>query len=184
MMATGAHFPSITAWKVSNTLGSFSFLRSNSSLVCFGLLIFSGKGRRSSSASRDHFQCLLLESFVFRHCSHLIRSTSSLECNLVVVLPIWAMPCPSSGFFVMTKSVCRHKIVRGGKLQKSESSLICVVTAEGSTNVLPVLHKHPRPLLHQCFNDTDYYLIQKTNKQTKCVHPPTAICFLRRPRHV
>ena len=81
MMVRGANLPPIKAWKVSNTLESFSFLRSNSSLVCFGLLIFSGKGRRSSSASRDHFQCLLLESFVFRHCSHLIRSTSSLECN-------------------------------------------------------------------------------------------------------
>ena len=141
-------------WKVSNTLGSFSFLRSNSSLVCFGLLIFSGKGRRSSSASRDHFQCLLLENFVFWLCSLLIGRASSLECNLVVVLPIWAMPCPSSGFFVMTKSVCRHKIVRGGKLQKSESSLISVVIAEGSTvlllqkKCLANFDKHPCPLLN------------------------------------
>ena len=38
----------------------------------------------------------------------------------------------------MTKSVCLHKIVKGGKLQKSESSLICVIKAEGSTNALPV----------------------------------------------
>ena len=77
----GANFLPITAWKVSNTLGSFSFLRSNSSLVCFGLLIFSGKDRRSSSASRDHFQCLLLESFEFWLCSLLIGSASSPECN-------------------------------------------------------------------------------------------------------
>ena len=34
----------------------------------------------------------------------------------------------------MTKSVRQHKIVKDGKLQKSESSLICVVIAEGSTN--------------------------------------------------
>ena len=39
MMVRGANFPPIIAWKVSNTLGSFSFLRSNLSLVCFGLLI-------------------------------------------------------------------------------------------------------------------------------------------------
>ena len=38
----------------------------------------------------------------------------------------------------MTKSLRQHKIVKGGKLQKSESSLICVIIAEGSTNVLPV----------------------------------------------
>ena len=35
-------------------------------------------------------------------------------------------------------SVRQHKIIKGGKLQKSESSLICVVLAEGSTNALPV----------------------------------------------
>ena len=38
----------------------------------------------------------------------------------------------------MTKSVCQRKIVKGVKLQKSESSIICVVIAEGSTNALPV----------------------------------------------
>ena len=39
MMLRGANFLPITAWKVSNTLGSFSFSRSDLSLVCFGLLI-------------------------------------------------------------------------------------------------------------------------------------------------
>ena len=48
------------------------------------------------------------------------------------------MPGPSSGCFVMTKSVRQHKIVKSGKLQKSESSLICVIISEGSTNALPV----------------------------------------------
>ena len=38
----------------------------------------------------------------------------------------------------MTKSVCQHKIVKSGKLQKSESSLICVLIAEGSENALQV----------------------------------------------
>ena len=58
--------------------------------------------------------------------------------NLIVVLSIWAMSGPSSGCFVMTKSVRQHKIVKGGKLQKSEFSLICIVIAEGSTKALPV----------------------------------------------
>ena len=52
MMVRGANLLPIIAWKVSNMLGSFSFLRSNLSLVCFGLLIFSSEGGRSSSASR------------------------------------------------------------------------------------------------------------------------------------
>ena len=42
---------------------------------------FSGEGGRSSSSSRDHFQCLLLENFVFWHCWLEIGSFSSLECN-------------------------------------------------------------------------------------------------------
>ena len=37
MMVRGANFPPIIAWKVSNTLGSFRFSRSNLSLVCFWL---------------------------------------------------------------------------------------------------------------------------------------------------
>ena len=41
----------------------------------------SGESGRSSSASRGHFQCLLLENFVFWHCSLLIGNTSSLVCN-------------------------------------------------------------------------------------------------------
>ena len=40
MMVRGANLPPTIAWKVSNTLGSLSFSRSNLSLVCFGLLIF------------------------------------------------------------------------------------------------------------------------------------------------
>ena len=40
MMVGGASLPPILVWKVSNTLGSFSFSRSNLSLVSFVLLIF------------------------------------------------------------------------------------------------------------------------------------------------
>ena len=82
MMVRDANLSPILAWKVSDTLGSFSFSSSNLSLVCFGLLIFfSGEGGRSSSASRDHFQCLLLENFVFWQCKLLIGSASLLDCN-------------------------------------------------------------------------------------------------------
>ena len=38
----------------------------------------------------------------------------------------------------MIKCVHQHKIVKGGKLQKSESPFICVIIAEGSTNALPI----------------------------------------------
>ena len=83
MMVRDANLPPILAWKVSDTLGSFSFSSSNLSLACFALLInfFSGEGGRSSSASRDHFQCLLLENFVFWQCKLLIGSASLLDCN-------------------------------------------------------------------------------------------------------
>ena len=133
MVLRGANFPPIISWKISNTLGSFSFSGSNLSVVCFGLLkLFRRRYRRSSSASRGHFQCLLLKNFVFWQCSLLIESASSLERNQsgcgVVLL---AMPGPSSECFVMP-------IVKGGKQQKSESFLICVIIAEGSTNALPV----------------------------------------------
>ena len=115
MMVEGAKFPPIIAWKVSNTMGSFSFSRSNLSLVCFGLLTLFRRRWNAASTSRDRFQCLLLENFVFWQCSLLIGSAFSLEynqsgCGVV----IWAMPGPSSGCFVMTKSVCQHKIVKGG----------------------------------------------------------------------
>ena len=62
---------------------------------------FSGKGRRSSSASHDHFQWLLLKNFMFWRCLLLIGSTSSLECNqpgcdvvhLGYAMSIFWMPC-------------------------------------------------------------------------------------------
>ena len=83
----------------------------------------SDEGGRSLSPGRGHFQCLLLNNVVFCLYSLLIGSASSLECN----------QC-----FVMTKSVHQHKIIKGGKLQKSESSNIYIVIAEGFTNALPV----------------------------------------------
>ena len=102
-----------------------------------------------SSASCGHFQCLLQEDFVFSHCSFLIGSASSLECNQsgcgVVHL---GDARPSFGYFVVTKSVRQHKIGKGDKLQKSESSLICVIIAEGSTHALPVFTSVLAHFLH------------------------------------
>ena len=43
--------------------------------------------------------------------------------NLEGFQHIGLFPGPSSGCFMMTKSVRQHKIVKGGKLQESESSL-------------------------------------------------------------
>ena len=33
--------------------------------------------------------------------------------NLVVVVPILAVPCPSSGWFVRAKGVCQYQVVKG-----------------------------------------------------------------------
>ena len=140
-MVRGANLPPIIAWKVSNTLGSFSFSRSNLSLVCFGLLLFFCQAK----AEGYHQQVMITFNVCSwkTSCSGNVHSWSEAlphqnVINLVVVSSIWAMPCPSSGCFVMTKSVRQHKILKGGKLQKSESFLICVIIAEGSTNALPV----------------------------------------------
>ena len=38
----------------------------------------------------------------------------------------------------MPRPVHQHNTVKGGKLQEPESSLICVVIAEGSADALPV----------------------------------------------
>ena len=46
MKVRGANLPLIIAWKVSNTLGSFSFSRSNLSHVCFSLLVFFRRRRK------------------------------------------------------------------------------------------------------------------------------------------
>ena len=118
MMVRGANLPPIIAWKLSNTLGSFSFSRSNLSLVCFGLLIFVfcffGQAK-----VEGHHQQVVITSIVCSwktSCSGNVHSWSEglphkNVINLVVVLSIWAMPCPSSGCFVMTKCVRRHKVV-------------------------------------------------------------------------
>ena len=61
----------------------------------------------------------------------------------------------------MTKSVRQHKVVKGGKQQKSESSLICVINAEEYTNALPVSTSIPA---HFCIPVSLY---NNNNKNSK-----------------
>ena len=134
------------------------------SRVCFGLLIFfSGEGGRSSSASRGRSQCLLLENFVFWQCSVLIGRAFSLKRNQSYC-GVGHLGYARS-IFVMTKSVRQHKITEGGKLQGSESSLICFVIVEGSTNALPVSTNIPA---HFCIPVSLYqYYVSKTYKSSR-----------------
>ena len=81
MMVRGANFLPIIAWKVSNTLGSFSFSMSNLSLLCFGLLIlFRWRWKVIISKSWSLPMCAP-GNFVFWQCSLLVRSAALLECN-------------------------------------------------------------------------------------------------------
>ena len=70
----------------------------------------------------------------------------------------------------MTKSVRQHKVVKSGKLKKFESSLICVIIAEGSTNALPVsmsipahfcipVSLHNKNVLLRCLNNDILQLV-------------------------
>ena len=102
--------------------------------VCLFLFLSHGQGRLMMCfLIWQKLYCWLFFFFFF----FFLFFFGTLSFQLVVVLSIWAMPCPSSGCFVMTKCVCQHKVVKGGKLQKSESSLICVIIAKGPTNALP-----------------------------------------------
>ena len=79
-----ANFPPITAWKVSNALGSFSFSRSSLSLVCFGLLIlFRRRWKIIISKSWSFPMSAPGEKFVFWQCSLLIGSASSPDSSLI-----------------------------------------------------------------------------------------------------
>ena len=72
----------------------------------------------------------------------------------------------------MTKCIRQDKILKGGKLKKSESSLICVIIAEGSTDALPVstgilahfcipVSLHKKNVLFRCLiNDILYLVIE------------------------
>ena len=90
----GMYVP-IRAWKISNTLGSFSFLRSNFSLVL---------ANSFQAKVACHHQQVMVTSNVCSwktSCSGNVHSWSEAlphqnVINLVVVLSIWAMPCPSS----------------------------------------------------------------------------------------
>ena len=73
MLVRGANFLPTIAWKVSNKLGSFSFSRSNLSLVCFGLLIFF-----QAKAEGPHQQVVITSNVCFWKtlCSGTVHSCS------------------------------------------------------------------------------------------------------------
>ena len=81
MMVRGANFPPIIAWGFP-THWDLSAFRGQTWVLCvWACWFFSGEGGRLSSAIHDHFQCLLLENFMFWHCSLLVGRVSSLQCN-------------------------------------------------------------------------------------------------------
>ena len=126
MMVRGANFPPIIAWKVSNTLRSVSFSRLNLSLVCFGLQIL--LRRRWKIIICKSWSLPMSAPGKLRVLAMFTpdRISSSLECN-------------QSGCGVVHLGYARSiSWMLCCKLQRSESSLICVVIAEGSTNALPV----------------------------------------------
>ena len=65
-----------------------------------------------------------------------------------MVLSVWAVLNPSSGCFVMTKSVCQHKVIKGGKLQKSWVLSHLCHHCSWVYKCLASFHKHSCPLLH------------------------------------
>ena len=87
----------IIAWKVSNMLGSFSFSRSNLSLVCFGLLIFLRRRRKVIISKSWSLPMSAPGKLHVWQCSLLIRSASSLNWLLHLwwntkVLTGWRAP--------------------------------------------------------------------------------------------
>ena len=142
MMVRGANLPSIIAWKVSNTLRSFNFSRSNSVNLVFWL-------GRSSLTRRGHFQCLPLENFVFWQCSLLIGSASSLECNqsncgvvhLGYARSIFWMLCDDKKMFASTRSL---KVPNSRSLNPLSLCHHC----RRVHKCLASFHKHSCPPLH------------------------------------
>ena len=59
--------------------------------------------------------------------------------NLVMVSSIWAVPCPSYGYFVFAKCIRQHKIIVASKLQEPYTSLVCLWVAVASTSAFPIL---------------------------------------------
>ena len=115
------------------------FQLSNVKLVCFGLLIlFTRKWKVIISKSWSFPMSAYRKRRILAMFTPDRKRFLTNVINLIAVLSIWAMPGPSYGCLVITKCVRRHKIVKVGKLQKSESSLICVIIADGSSNALLV----------------------------------------------
>ena len=100
---------------------------------------FSGEGGRSSSASHGHFRCLLLTNFLLWHCSFLIGSAFSLECNqsgcggvhFGYARSIFLILCDDQ------KYSPKQDRLRW-QTPDVRTPLICVVNANGSRNALSV----------------------------------------------
>ena len=142
MMVRGANLLPIIAWKVSNTLGSFSFLRSNLILVCLGLLIL----------FRRRWKIIISKSWSLSMSAPgklrvLALFTPDQKRFRSRMYSIWLWCCPFGLCQVMTKNVCQHKIIKGGKLQKYESSHLCH-HCRRVHKCLASFHKHPCRLLH------------------------------------
>ena len=77
MMVRGANFPPVIVGRFPTHWDLSAFWGQTWVLCVLACWFFSDEGGSSSSASRGHFQCLLLENFVFWHCLVLIGSASS-----------------------------------------------------------------------------------------------------------
>ena len=96
---------SYKAWKVSNTLGSFSFLRSNLSLMCFALQIFFRRRRKTF---------LILS---------IVKSWSDLVCEIAA-----CMLCSTSSTFSFTIEGMRFSL--RFLIYRLERGSVCVCDCE------------------------------------------------------
>ena len=81
MMVIGVNFPLIIAWKVSNTVGSFSFLRLNLKFAGFGFLILFRRRWKVIISKSWSLPMSDLEKLCVLAKLSPDQNTSSLECN-------------------------------------------------------------------------------------------------------
>ena len=134
IMVRGANFPLITAWKVSNTLGSFSFSRSDLSLVYFCLLIL----------FRRRWKVIISKSWSLpvsapgKLCV-LAMFTPDWKCFLTRIWSSWLWLCQVHLLDALwwPKVSTNKRSLKVANSRSLEFPLICVISAEGSTNALP-----------------------------------------------
>ena len=128
----GANLPPIITRTASEIWGSLSFSRLNLTLVGPCIFIFFKRSQKDIitkswsctsyvssweascliSVVVMHFLCQLLGSFLSYQCGHEVPNNHDI-INLVMVhvSSIWAVPSPSSGYFVFGKCIRQHKNV-------------------------------------------------------------------------